>query len=201
MFIFVTSLVVTLADVLAKRKRNDKNNNILYTAYMSFFRHPTPAPTPKTKDVKSISTFYAAILVIMVVAQLFTFDAFLELFASFQLPGGPATGYTLAAVLVAAEVFALPFLLRMNLSPAFRWFSLLCAGLVSDIWLFVTIWILVVGVDVATVGFLGTVVDTMPGWWAVFISLAFGILALWSAWGMWPATSKRRASKKKRARA
>ena len=198
MFVFVTSLVVTLADVLAKRKRNDKNNNILYTADMSFFRQPTPAPTPKSKDVSRISTFYAAILVVMVVAQLFTFEAFLELFANFGMPGGVVTGYALASVLVAAEVFALPFLLRMSLSPAFRWFSLVCAGLVSDIWLFVTIWILVVGADVATVGFLGTVVDTMPGWWAVFISLAFGILALWAAWGMWPAnTSRKRKSRRK----
>lgn len=153
---------------------------------MSFFRTPTPAPVPKTKDVRRISTFYAAIIVIMVVAQLFTFEAFLELFASFGLPGGAVTGYTVAAVLVAAQVFALPFLLRMAMSPAFRWVSLVCAGLIADIWLFVTAWILLTERDVATIGFLGTVVDTMPGWWAFFIAIAFAILAVWSLWGMWP---------------
>lgn len=162
---------------------------------MSFFRTPTPAPTPKTNDVRRISTFYAAIIVVMVVAQLFTFEAFLELFASFGLPGGTVTGYALAAVLVAAQVFALPFLLRMAISPAFRWVSLVCAGLVADIWLFVTAWILITERDVATVGFLGTVVDTMPGWWAFFIAIAFGILAVWSMWGMWPGAIKTSAKR------
>lgn len=165
---------------------------------MSFFRTPTPAPIPKTNDVRLISIFYAAIIVVMVVAQLFTFETFLELFASFQLPGGTVTGYAVAAVLVAAQVFALPFLLRMAISPAFRWVSLVCAGLIADIWLFVTAWILINQRDVATVGFLGTVVDTMPGWWAFFIAIAFGILAVWSMWGMWPGKVSKPAKKRKK---
>lgn len=142
-----------------------------------------------------MSLFYAVLIVVMVVAQLFTFEAFLELFASFEFPGGRTTGYVLASVLVAAQVFALPFLLRMAVSPAFRMFSLLSAGLVADIWLFVTLWLAIVQPTVANVGFLGTVVETMPGWWAVCIALAFGILATWAAWGMWPQTQTRGAKK------
>ncbi len=162
---------------------------------MSFFRIPTPAPVPKSKNVATISLFYAVILVVMVVAQLFTFESFLELFGAFDLPGGLTTAYTLAAVLIAAQVFALPFLLRMPLSPAFRMVSLLSAGLVADIWLFLTLWLAIMQPAVTNVGFLGTVVETMPGWWAVCIALAFGILATWAAWGMWPGTPEGLAKK------
>lgn len=133
-----------------------------------------------------MSKLYAALLVIMVVAQLFTFEAFLELFATFELPWGTPFAYTLASVLIAAQVFALPFLLRMTISPAFRWFSLMCAGLVADIWLFVTIWLAIFVPPVSSVGFLGTVVNLEPGLWALFVAVMFGILAIWAAWGLWP---------------
>ena len=163
---------------------------------MSFFRTPTSAPVPKSRNVVTISLFYAAIIVVMVVAQLFTFEGFLELFAAYDLPGGRTTAYTLASVLIAAQVFALPFLLRMAVSPAFRMVSLLSAGLVADIWLFLTLWLVIVQPAVTNVGFLGALVETMPGWWAVLMALAFGILAIWAGWGMWPDSSK--ALKKKK---
>ena len=157
---------------------------------MSIFGTPTPAPVPKTKDVTRISFFYAAIIVVMVVAQLFTFDSFLSLLLSFDLPGGDRTAITIGALLVAAEVFALPFLLKMTISPAFRWFSLLCAGLVADIWIFLSLWVVLTDSLAENIGFLGTVVGMMPGWWSILISLSFGILAVWAAWGMWPLSQR-----------
>ncbi len=163
---------------------------------MSFFRTPTPAPVPKSKHVATMSLFYAVLLVVMVVAQLFTFESFLELIGSFGLPGGLVTAYVVGAVLIAAQVFALPFLLRMSLSPAFRMLSLLLAGLVADIWLVLTLWLAITQPAVTNVGFLGTVVEVMPGWWAVCIAVAFGILATWAAWGMWPLSSTKAISKK-----
>lgn len=189
-----------------KRKHLHKNNNVIsphhrtvYTASMSILRTPTPAPVPKTKDVKRIATFYAAILVIMAVAQLFTFESFLQLVVSFDLPGGPQVAYYTAASLIVVEVFALPFLLRMPLSPAFRWVSLVCGWLVAVKWLIVTVWLAVQDNAVSTIGFLGTVVDMMPGWWAIFISITFGILAGWASWGMWPRhTGKRRRFSRKK---
>jgi hypothetical protein len=153
---------------------------------MSFFRKPTPAPKPQSKEAASMSTLYAVLIVIMVVAQLFTFEAFLELFVAFELPGGRPIAYTLASSLIAFQVFALPFLLRMSISPAFRWVSLFSAGIVADIWLFVTIWLVIVMPPVANVGFLGTVVDLQPGVWALFVAVAFGVLAIWATWGLWP---------------
>jgi len=158
---------------------------------MSILRKPTAAPVPKTNDVRRIATFYASLLVIMAVAQLFTFDDFLALVSSFELIGGTSTAYFLGSLVIALEVFALPFLLRMPLSPAFRWVSMVAGWLVAAIWLKLTIWQLFVSSDIETVGFLGTAITLMPGWWAVFISLSFGILAAWSGWGMWPVKRKK----------
>ena len=153
---------------------------------MSVFAQTTPSPIPKTKDVRRMATFYAAILVVMAVAQLFTFDDFLKLVTDFGFPGGQRAGYFLASFLVTVEVFAIPFLLRMPLSPAFRWLSLLCGWLVAVIWAKITIWLVIKDGIVGNVGFLGTAIQVVPGIWAVFISIVFAILAAWATWGMWP---------------
>ena len=153
---------------------------------MSIFVQTTPALTPKTKNAKRIATLYAAILVVMGVAQLFSFDQFLKLVASFDFPGGARYAYFTTSFLVVAEVFALPFLLRMPLSPAFRWLSMVLGWLAALIWTQLTVWLLVQDSFANNVGFLGTVVNLMPGWWAIFFSIGLGILAAWASWGLWP---------------
>jgi hypothetical protein len=152
---------------------------------MSIFAKAAAAPQPKTNDTKTIATAYAGVLVVLAVAQLFTFDEFLKLFVSFELPG-VASPELLAALIVAAEVFALPFLLRMALSPAFRFFSMLLGWFVAGAWVFVTTSLLLMRTPVNTVGLLGTAVDIIPSWWAVLVSCVLVLFAAWAAWGMWP---------------
>ena len=153
---------------------------------MSIFVSTTPAPIPKSKDVKRISLFFAGVLVVMAVAQLFTFEEFLVLVEGFGLPGGAVFAHLFTAILITAEVFALPFLLRMSLSPLFRWVSMISGWIVALLWIFITFWLAVNPGYVTNVGFLGTIAEMMPGWWAVFMSIALGILATWASWGMWP---------------
>jgi hypothetical protein len=153
---------------------------------MSILVKALPAAKPRTDNAKKISLLYAAILVVFVVAQLFTFDEFLALILSFNLPLNDTWAYALAPILVAAELFALPFLLRMKLSVAFRWLSMLLGWLVPIIWFFISIWVVTMQPEAETVGFLGTVVNLVPGWWAVLASFALGILAAWASWGLWP---------------
>jgi hypothetical protein len=153
---------------------------------MSIFAKPTPAPTPRSKDVPRIALLFAAIILVMAVAQLFTFDKFLVLIQSFALPVTAQLSYILAALIVIFEVFSLPFLLRMPLSKAFRWVSMVSGWLVSLIWLKLTLWVVLTEQPVDTVGFLGTLVGLMPGWWAIFVSVALAILAGWASWGLWP---------------
>jgi hypothetical protein len=153
---------------------------------MSIFATSIPAPKPRTADSVKISLLYAVILVAFAVTQLFTFEEFLMYIQSLNLPLSANGAYSIAPVLIFAEVFAIPYLLRMQLSPAFRYVSMFLGLLVAALWLFISFWILTSGVQVSTMGFLGTLVDLTPGWWAVFISLALGVLAVWSAWGLWP---------------
>jgi len=153
---------------------------------MSFLPHATPAPVPRTQDSKRIALFYAIILMAFVITQLFTFESFLQLMVSFGLPGGVQLTYLLTALLVACEVLALPFLLRMPLSRAFRWVSMGAGWVVALLWIKVTLWVVFSDIPAENIGFLGTIVDIMPGWWAVFVSSALGILAAWASWGMWP---------------
>lgn len=175
------SIMIKITTIIFSRHRR------VYTLIMTFFRQPTSAPVSKTKDAQRIALFYAGIVTIMVVAQLFTFEDFLVLMTSFNFPGGAIYAHLVAAVLVSIEVLALPFLLRMPLSPAFRWVSIVCGWLVALIWIKITVWLVMQGGVVMNVGFFGTAIEVMSGYGAVFMGIAFAIFAAWASWGMWPA--------------
>lgn len=162
-----------------------------YSVSMSIFVQATDAGKPKTKNVRTIALLYALIIIAFVVSQLFTFEAFMVLLASFGLPGGASAAHVLAAVFVITEVFALPFLLRMRLSPAMRVVSMVCGWLVALKWLALSLWVVLSVNAISNIGFLGDVVRLTPGWWTVFFSAALGILAAWASWGMWPVTRKK----------
>ena len=153
---------------------------------MSIFVEATNPPKAKTKQAKQISLLYALILVVMAVSQLFTFEDFITLVANFNLPLPDALAFVVAPLLIVCEVFALPFLLRMRLSPAFRGVSMVAGWIVPLKWFFITVWVVSTNQSVETVGFLGTIGNLVPGWWAVLLSTALGILAAWSSWGLWP---------------
>lgn len=153
---------------------------------MSILATPHPATKPRTNESKQIAVLYAGILTVFVVAQLYTLDTFIELIPSFNLPIGELAVYALAPLLIVCELFAMPFLLRMALSTAFRWLSMVLGWLVAVLWMFMSLWVVVTGQDVSTIGFTGTVGELAPGWWAVCVSLALAILATWSSWGLWP---------------
>lgn len=153
---------------------------------MSFLVKATVAPKPRSIRAGRLAVGYAAILVIMAVAQLFTFEDFLVLLTDFGLPMGALAAYILGSTIVVLEVFSLPFLLRFPLSRAFRWISLVCGWLVAAVWLKVSLWVVITQPAVDNIGFLGSVVSLPPGWWAVCLSIALGALAAWAAWGLWP---------------
>lgn len=159
---------------------------------MSILIHATPSRAPRTPMTAQITLLYAGFITLMAVAQLFTYDTFMKLFLDFNLPFSDQLVYALAPTIIALEVFALPFLLRMKLSVGFRWFSMGCGWLVALFWFLISIWTVTTFQDVSTIGFLGTVGDLTPGWWAIFISFAFGILATWSSWGLWPITETKK---------
>lgn len=154
---------------------------------MSGFVKAFVAPAPQTKQAGYIAILYAGLLTVMVAAQLFTFEDFIVLIGDmFRTPNG----MVLAALIVVAEVFSLPFLLRMTLSKAFRYLSLGLSALTAGIWLCVTLWGAVTAQTVTSSGLIGTVESMGPGYWAVCFSIALCALATWSVWGLWPSSRK-----------
>lgn len=162
---------------------------------MSIFVQSTPAPKPKSSRVSSIAILYAALLTIMALGQLYTFDDFVALIGTYALPLPNALVYVIAPLLVACEVGAIPFLLKMHLSPAFRFLSMILGWIVAGVWFLLTFWILISNASVSTIGFLGTAISLAPGVWALLLSIAFGILAAWASWGMWPIATKKKQLK------
>jgi hypothetical protein len=153
---------------------------------MSFFAQPSAPPKPKTANVRLVCLLLAAMLVVLAVAQLFTFEQFAEVFIAMALPGSDVLAPVYGAVIVTLEVFALPFLLAMRLSTAMRIFSMVVGWLAIAVWLFLSVWGASMGEIAANSGLLGATVVLPVGWWSVSFSIALGVLAAWAAWGMWP---------------
>lgn len=147
---------------------------------------PIAVTKPKTKESRQISYYYAFILVILLLSQLFTFDEFLKLVADFGFIGGVASSYILCGLIVIFELIAIPFLIGMNVHPVLRVVSMIAGWVVPVIWLFISIWLILGPIEVNNLGILGTKFELLPGWWAVYINIAMGILATWSSWGSWP---------------
>jgi len=156
---------------------------------MSLFVSPTKSPAPKTKNITAISLLFVGLLLLMVVAQLFAFEEFAPALSTLELPGGEPLSSVLAALIVTGEVIALPFLLRMRLSPAFRVVSMVASWVVVTFWLAITVWEATYA-HASSSTLLGSAVPLPVGWWNVCIVVSLGILAAWSSWGMWPLTTK-----------
>lgn len=163
-----------------------------YTENMNLFGQSTPPKEPRTKDAQKMAYLYAALLIIFAVSQLFNFDEFLTLLESFWLSGGAPVAHLLGGIIVVSEVFALPFLLGMRLSPTMRIISMILGWLTALIWLKLAFWLNLTINAVSNMGLLGTTVRLEPGWWAIPFSLSLCILAAWAGWGLWPFTIQRK---------
>lgn len=157
-----------------------------YTNSMSVFVKSTLAPKPKTKDIKPVSLVLAAILLVMVVAQLFTYEDFPGVVTGFWLSDDAGLSHVLAALIVVAEVSALPFLLAMRLSPLMRVLSMVSGWIAIGFWVFIAIWLNVTMTAMSSAGILGATIEFPVGRWVIWFTLALAVLTAWASWGMWP---------------
>ncbi|MFZ1249933.1 MAG: hypothetical protein WAR37_00570 [Candidatus Microsaccharimonas sp.] len=153
---------------------------------MIFFVKATEAPHPKTKESAQVAILYAGILVVFSLAQLFTFEEFTQIILSYNLPFSQTVNFALGPLVIACEVFAVPYLLRMRLSVAFRWLSMVLGWIVPTFWIFTSVWLVSTNTSASTVAFVGSLGQLTPGYWAIAVSLALAIVAAWSSWGLWP---------------
>jgi len=155
-----------------------------YTAGMITFPTAQPAPAIKRRSVQVIALAYATILSIFVVTQLYSFDDFILIIDSLWLPGGIELAQVIAAVIVIVELFALPFLLRMKLSQAFRGFSMGCGWVAAGLWLVANIWVATTTNEISNIGYLGSVIAVEPGLVSWLVAILLVALSVISSWGM-----------------
>ena len=90
------------------------------------------------------------------------------------------TGSTwFVALIVIAEVFALPYLLRMKLSPGFRIVSGLLVVIVPLVWTCFTIWSLGSG---HSTGQFSSYISTTASWWLIILNTAWLAASYWALW-------------------
>jgi hypothetical protein len=148
------------------------------------------AAPARSEPVKITALVFAGILIVMAIGQLFSFEKFIPLIGDYMLPGGERTATIIASLIVISEVFALPFLLRMRLSPLMRWVSLSFNLAIVTIWLLLGLTVMVGNIDLSNSGLIGTKVAIPGGLIQMIVTSILTALAVLSIWGLWPRNKK-----------
>ena len=157
---------------------------------MSFLAKAVPAGAAKTNNVAAIALGLAVIFIGLATAQLFSYEDFAKVIELTWIPGGIKSATIFVAFIVVFEVFALPFLLRMNVSSLMRWVSMISGWVTLGMWLSLTLWENLSTNPIGSAGILGATISTPVGWWTTLVFMAAAVLAGWVSWGMWPTSHK-----------
>lgn len=139
----------------------------------------TPAPNSRTTAGRNAAWVYAGALTLLAVTQLFAFEKFIPLMDSYWLPGGHGTGTLAACLLVVLEVLAVPFLLRMPLSPLMRYVSKWCGLVVPLVWAILATYALLKNYSLTNGGMLGAEVK-LPLAGQLVVSIGLFVLAIYA---------------------
>ncbi|PLS81761.1 hypothetical protein CYG49_01285, partial [Candidatus Saccharibacteria bacterium] len=121
----------------------------------------------------------AFLITLALLVQLLTFDKLVPLLNAYNLPGGEVTTKIIVSLIVLAELFSLPFLLRMTLSPLARLCSALLSLMAITLWALLGLWAFAGNGPVDNSGLLSSVVPFGWGVTAVILLVALA-LTLWS---------------------
>jgi hypothetical protein len=141
---------------------------------------------PKDMSARAASLYLALFFVVAAVSQLFAFENYPDVIASYSLPGLWGFDLPIAATIVALEVAAVPFLLVMRLSYLMRIVSMVCGWVVLGFWLFIGLWQSYVSFYIPNAGLFGSEVKLPQGWWLVSFVVALIAIAAYVAMAMWP---------------
>ncbi|MEO5690879.1 MAG: S26 family signal peptidase [Candidatus Saccharimonadales bacterium] len=122
----------------------------------------------------------AAILIALSLVHLFRIDTFVpEVTRIFD--GDASAAFWVSSVIVTMEVFALPFLMRMKLSPLAQYVSGAFAVLVPLSWLLISIWTYGQGVSTAQ---LGEFVDLPSSWLLIGVNTLWLLFSYYVIWAL-----------------
>lgn len=148
--------------------------------------HAQDAPRPRNKNAVIVGWIAASIMALFAVIHLFRIDTFVPELDG-VLPGGRELAGWAAVLIVIAEVFAIPFLLRMKLSSLARIVSAIFSVMVPLTWLLVAVWGL--GQTYSTAQ-LGEFVSLPSTWLLVVLNLLWLALGLYAVYLLQPSWSK-----------
>lgn len=96
--------------------------------------------SPSSPTASILAWGLAVTFVLLATGQLILYEKFVPFMQSFNIFDNPSLGEAFAACMVITEVMAIPFLLRMNLSPLLRLVSACCVLLSGLFLLFLGYW-------------------------------------------------------------
>lgn len=136
----------------------------------------TDPPKLKKPYAAKVLWVLAGVMLLMALLHLIRIDKLIPIVGETLSESG-ATWFV--ALLVIIEVFALPYLLRMKVSPAFRIVSGLWVIVVPLVWTCYTIWALGNG---HSTGQFSSYVSTPASWWLVVLNVAWLGASYWALW-------------------
>lgn len=153
------------------------------------FAKATLPSKPKNKMYKYAGLVLAGITTAMVVSQLFKFEEFGVLLSEYPVASLFNNSIILAAIIISLEVFSLPFLLRMKISPAFRIVSMFFGWLVAGIWFYLATIVPLVSDMVVEPAMFGGLLTFLPMFAYSLLASLITILTILVSFGMWPKLS------------
>jgi len=153
---------------------------------------------PKLLSLQAATLYMALFFVVAALSQLFAFEAYPDVLKGYGIPFISDFALPLAALVVTLEVFAVPALLWMKLSPLMRVVSIVSGWLVLAHWLFVGVWQSLADFPIPNAGLFGAKVHLPQGWWLVSYMSILLILMAYIAFGnRLPIIQKHRDSRSK----
>lgn len=123
-----------------------------------------------------VSLYVALFFVMIVVLQLFTFETFPEVLASYDFVIPMGAYQLLASIVVVLEVLAIPFVLGMKLRPVVGLLSQIAGGMVILGWLSAGLYQAMTSTVIENVGLYGTALSLPQGWWLVSYMLGLAVI-------------------------
>lgn len=186
MFVFVTSLFLDYTGYTKSASTMYKKTTLysMRKGYTKVMRLPKAVKSTPIKSMQTrvVAIAYVVILVVLAFAQLYSFEDFFGVFDAYRLGGATLSAF-LGSLIVFIEVFAIPALLSMALSPLMRVVSLSFAIVAPMFWLILVGHAVLNDLTINS-GLLGTVKDVPTGMVSLFGCLVLYAFAIYVVYRM-----------------
>jgi len=135
-------------------------------------------PKPRAAYATKVALVLTGVMLVMALLHLVRIDKLIPI-ADIVLPGDLVWAVAFVCIITTLEVFALPFLLGMKLSPLARICGGICMVLVPLTWTCLTIWTLG---SYETTGQFSSYVNIAPNWLLLVVNILWLGISYWALW-------------------